>query len=654
MKKFLSILLLIVILSPISLSANSVPYRSFIATNDGAVKPTSPIYLPKGTLPYYFESPSDIYVDEDNVIYVADGNKVIRFTPDGQGLIYENELMEKANGIFVSEQLLYVADPEVEAVFVFDYSGALIDQVLRPDVPSFGSKTKYKPTNVIVSPNQKMYITSEGLTDGIININENGTFLGFYGANDSKESIYSFDMMNSEALGGFFRPTPPSVSDIAVDEAGYIYTSTNGLEDSVRKLNVSSTNVLDGEFETDLDTIEDIWVDQYGNIYTLTAEAEQPSIWVNDPDGNLLFCFTYALSSESSLGVLDTPTAITVDSNQNIYVTDAGLHQVVIYRPSQLANSIFEGSALFNNGELEQANEIWSDFIKYYPDFGLAYESLGQEQYKAKNYEGALDYFEKGSNEELYSNSKNHIRREWLNNNFTILLGLFVLLLVLRYLYKKFLSHKVLAKIDDKPFVTAIRFIKHIVRHPEDGFYQLKYKDQGSVLTSTVIYLVFSFIYIFNPLVRGFLFGHLEGGDINVVYTFVMMVIVFALLLVSHSLVSSIMFGEASFKLLYKSFAYVLIPYIIMMPLIVVFSNVLTLNESFIISFMYFVISVWSFIITFKLISELQNYEMSTTFKNMLLTFFTMMVILCVTITFGFLTFELFRTILDIIVEVIS
>ncbi len=585
MKKILyTIMLLILMYTPIQLSASSVPYESYIKS-EGNIRRSSPVYIPVGTIPYDFENPKDLFYSDDT-LYVADEDKVIRFDIDGNGFVYSNELMENANGIFVLDGILYVADPDASMVLVFDQNGKLINQYEKPVAPFFGEGTKYAPTNIVISPTNKMYITSEGLTDGIIILNMEGDFLGFYGANESASSIYSFNMMNSGQIGNFFRPTPASVSDIAVDTAGYIYTSTTGLDDSIRKLNVSSSDAYDSNFEYYSTQIFDIWVDQYGNAYTLVNDSDIPSVNVNDVAGNYLFGFSEVTTGSSQLGIFQNPTALTVDDNQKIYVADAGNNQVTVFEPSLVAANIFEGSYLYNSGDLEAANEIWSEFIKFYPDFPMAYDSLGQEAYKNKNYDTALSYFENGTSAEYYSDAKSNIRRLFINEHFQLILLLLILLSIVVYVAKKYVLPKLKVPMVVSQVTEFISFANHVARNPEDGFYQMKYKGKDSYINSIILYVVFFIMLILSFGAKGILFGGVDFADImvsNLLITYVIMVI---LILVSQYLVSSIMYGETTMPLLFKSFAYVLVPYIFMSPIIIVLSQVLTLNEEFIIVFL--------------------------------------------------------------------
>ena len=67
-----------------------------------------------------------------------------------------------------------------------------------------------------------MYIAGEGSTNGLIQLNYAGDFLGFYGTNDTNKSWY-------EKLASIFnldlaKTIPVSPQNLAIDEKGSVFT----------------------------------------------------------------------------------------------------------------------------------------------------------------------------------------------------------------------------------------------------------------------------------------------------------------------------------------------------------------------------------------------------------------------------------------------
>jgi hypothetical protein len=83
---------------------------------------------------------------------------------------------------------IYVADPQAAMVFRFSSDGQLIESFGRPTSASFGDTT-YKPMKVAVDNRRNMYILSEGVYNGIIQLSNAGEFLGYFTSNKVRLSF---------------------------------------------------------------------------------------------------------------------------------------------------------------------------------------------------------------------------------------------------------------------------------------------------------------------------------------------------------------------------------------------------------------------------------------------------------------------------------
>jgi hypothetical protein len=89
-------------------------------------------------------------------------------------------------------------------------------------------------------------------------------------------------------------------------------------------------------------------------------------------------------------------------------------------------------------------------------------------------------------------------------------------------------------------------------------------------------------------------------------------------------------------------------PYIFFKPIVIILSHILTYNESFIISFMNFLISAAIALFVIIMIKEIQAYTLKETFRCILLTIFTILIIIAA----GFITFALIKQVLDFIISI--
>lgn len=183
-------------------------------------------------------------------------------------------------------------------------------------------------------------------------------------------------------------------------------------------------------------------------------------------------------------------------------------------------------------------------------------------------------------------------------------------------------------RVMDVKLIRELRFVTYFPRNPADAFYGVKHEGKVSVLSSTILYVMTVIIYIVNKYACGFLFKTVEDGQYEVGMDLVMVIGGIALFLIACNLICSIRDGEGTFKQMYCSLAYALGPYIMLKPINFVLSFVLTYNEAFIISLIDLIAVGLCLMLVVMLVKSLQNYNFRETFVAILLTLFTMLMII--------------------------
>ena len=115
-------------------------------------------------------------------------------------------------------------------------------------------------------------------------------------------------------------------------------------------------------------------------------------------------------------------------------------------------------------------------------------------------------------------------------------------------------------------------------------------------------------------------------------------------------MVSTINDGEGTIKNIFVSVAYSMVPYMIMAPIAIVLSYVLTQNEAFLITLVWYIGILWSAALVILSILNVHNYTFKQTVKNVLLTLFFAIVAL-ILVAILYLVWDKF---IEFIGEVIS
>ncbi|WBL14660.1 YIP1 family protein [Sutcliffiella sp. NC1] len=660
-------LLLIGLFPILSSAASSVPYKTETLSADGNVIETQTAYVPIGIFENDAEivSPEHVFIDDHDYIYIADSGTqlVTKFDEQGNELLKFGEgLLEQPQGVFVShENHVYVADYAAEKVFRFSEDGELLKEYARPDSPLFGKRTTFKPQKISVDLRGNLYIISEGSTNGIIQMNQDGSFLGFYGVNNSRPSILTFlqDLITTESQkASLFMKVPPAPTNIAIDEKGLIYTITSGTDwEVIRKLNIAGANMLPSDL-TDVTNLRDISIGHIGNIYTIGNDGK---IYEYDRFGNLLFIFGGKEDESNRNGLFMQPSSIEVDNLGRLYIADKEKGTIQVFEPTDFTAKLHEGLALYAEGFYVESQDNWTEILNLNSSFGLAHTAMGQAFYKQQLYDEALAEFILAENKAGYSDAYWEIRQRWMQENlskvFVILVGFFILWSAVKFADKKKgvlqPARDAWTKVKSKKLVSELLFILKFIKHPIDSFYYVKRTNTVSVLSATILYFVLFIEYLLTIYWTGFLFSDRNLNDINLFMEMATLFVPIFLFIVANYLVSTITDGEGRFRDIYIGTIYSLVPVILYLVPITIVSNALTINESFVYTFSMQIIIVWSAVILFIMIQEIHNFTFFETVRNILVTIFAMLIIILVFFVIYVLLDQVIEFVLSIIQEVI-
>jgi hypothetical protein len=358
------------------------------------------------------------------------------------------------------------------------------------------------------------------------------------------------------------------------------------------------------------------------------------------------------------LGLFVNPVAIEVDHEGNLYVLDYEKASITVFKQTQYARTVHEAINLYQEGFYVESHTPWNEVLRKNSIFDYANRGISKAYYRLNQYDNTLKYARLGGDRKGYSDAFWELRNDWLRNNIIKILFLLIGLVIIRRLINRFKDKapglrsitKGIRYIKKRKLVKELLFMKYMPKNPMDAFYGIKWDGKVSVLSSTVTYFVFFFIFLMNKYYSGFLFKTVQDGVYDLLTDTLLVFGVIFLSIVCNNLICSIHDGEGSMRNIYCSFAYCLMPYIFFKPLVIILSHVLSLNESFIISFMNFLIFSGMAILVIVMIKEIQAYTFSRTFRCIFLTIFTMLVLLAA----GIVMVALLSQVYDFIVSIIK
>lgn len=646
-KLFVSLLALLLTMGfcaePITALADA-PYKTYTVDGYGSVIETQTAYLPYGTLNKFgdetLNAPTDFTILNDGTMYILDsGNKRVLVT-DTEGNFYGTfgeGILVNPKGIYVAEdRTCYVADRDAKMIWVFDENGTLIQSYDRPTEAMYGETQDFMPVKVVANKSGTIYAICESNTNGIVQISpvDGGTFLGYFGTNATDPSLWRImwrailpDSARAKMLGNI----PATPDNMAIDEKGLIYTVTRGeKEDSLKRLNIAGSNMIEPDAYDEVPAA--VAVGNHDNVYVV---SQQGYIYEYNNDGELLFVFGGSDDGMQRIGLSTKAEAIQVDSNDRIYVLDSDKKQIIIYTPTEFTNHLHEALYLFSKGLYTESKAPLEEVLRMNNLFDYANMAMGKTLYKEENYDASLEYARLAKDYETYSDSFWEIRNTWLKQN---LATVFIICILL------YIASKVIGKLDEKKHILdpvrklwdkfrSKKLIKQMgymfffMKHPIDGCYGIRKENRVSVLSANILLVIGMIEYVINKYFCGFLFKSVRDGEYDVVSDIGFIILVLLLVVGCNYLMCTINDGEGKLKHIYCSLIYSFGPYLIIQPVLFLFSHAVTENEEFFVSFGNLAMLTWVGVLLFLSIKEINNYSVKETIKIILLTAFTILIV---------------------------
>lgn len=624
-----------------TLAASASQATSYTYTLDekGYYTRTQDAYLPDKTITDLgLASPDDLYIDKDNMIYIADSlnRRIVKYDINNGKIAGILEYLEFMNprGVFVTKKGdIYVADPSAKVVFRFDKNFNFLESFAKPDTPSFAD-TAYEPIRIAVDNSGNMYIIGEGVYNGVIQLAPTGEFLGYFTVNQTKLSFTQAiqnAIFTRAQLANLVDRVPTTFSNIFIDNTGIVYSTTMGTNnDGIKKHNTAGGNMFKDDVWS-YASLTDVYVDNQGIIFTSEASGY---IDVYSSSGELIFEFgSYVFDLDVS-GLFTSLPTIAVDKNGHIWAVDGDKGYLQSFKPTDYALMVYNAMGLYEKGLYEESLDKWTEVLKLNQMSVLAHNGVGKAYLRAGLYEEAMEHFKVAGNRDYYSEAFWEVRNTWIQSNLRYFVSIILVLWFINFLIRKFDKERKVRKLKKKigsqmlrlPILGDVLYAFQIPKHPIDRYYDIRVHKNGSVKGATILYAFFFVIYMAYETSKGFIYQYVAVEDMDINAIVIGFFTILILFIICNYLVTSIKDGDGSLKQVYMIPAYGSIPTMISMLIVTVMSYYLTYNESFLLTLIIYIGLIWSVIIIFLGFQTVHDYETKETVSSMIITFVFMMI----------------------------
>jgi tetratricopeptide (TPR) repeat protein len=659
-KPFLLLIASILLFSGTRVRADA-PYTTWAIGPAGYPVMTQDAYTPSAEVDLDVNGPQDLYITPDGTMYIADtGNgRILKLQDFAEVGSYGEGILQGPTGVFVDPKgTIYVADAKKNTIVIMDANGKLIKEFGRPDEPLFGRTREFLPRKIAVDARENLYIISEGSVDGIVLMNTNGDFIGYFGANTATMSlkmILQRMFLTEEQLAQYIKNEAASPSNVAIDQQSLVYTITAGTarNKSIRKFTIAGKNIWPDSYGSL--TFRDIEVGEQGLVLAVDSNGQ---INEYDTNGHALFFFGAKDTGEQRLGTLLNPAAIARDG-ETIHVLDQDKNAIVSYHTTDFARRVHEGVRLYMDGYYAEAKPIFEQVLNYNGSLIMSYQAIADAYYKEGDYVDALPSYRYAEDRAGYSEAfwelRNRVIQATLANALLLFAGVWVAQkAVVRLERRRRWFDPIrdwLARLKKVKLVDDVLFMFRFIRHPADSFYYIKKDLRGSMAFALLLYAWIVLVRVVSLYITAFPFNpYASSAEIRVESEIIKVVLLIGLWNAANYLVSTISDGEGRVRDVIIGTAYSLFPYALIALPVALLSNVLTLNEEFLYTFSLQIMWAWTAIMLFIMVKEIHNYTFSETVKNVLMTLFTMALF----VLSGYILFVLFTQLYDFVSAIVQ
>lgn len=584
--------------------------------------------------------PQDLFIDEENMLYIADtGNKRILKYSIGTGEVVaelKHDGFSSPKGVFVTEEGdIYVADPGARSVFRFSKNFELKEQFGNPNSPLFAD-TNFEPNKVAVDKSGNMYIIGEGVYSGVIQLAHTGEFLGYFTVNKTKltfsQALQQL-IFSREQLENVTDIVPTTFSNVFLDRSGIVYTTTMGTsKDAVKKHDTAGGNMFKETVFSVSDFVSDVYVDSQGIIYSCGTTGY---IDVHSQHGELIFSFGSGVSDMDVAGLYSSLPAIAVDNNGNVWTVDGSKGYLSSFRPTDYAETVYSAMGLYEKGLYEESMTKWNEVLRLNQMSVLAHNGVGKAYFHGGHYEEAMEHFEVAGNRTYYSEAFWEVRNVAIQKVLPYIFGLIVAWIVLSKIAGlldrkeqriKKLKQRFSEWMESVPVLRDFQYAAKVCKSPMNRYYDIRRHRKGSVAGATAIYAVFFLVYMLYQTSKGFIYQYVAVEDMDIGGIVAGFFILLGLFIVCNWLVTSINDGDGTLAQVYMIPAYGCLPLLVVLAAITALSYGMTYNESFLLTIMLLVGIVWSVILIFLGFMTVHDYTAKENVKSILITVIFMMI----------------------------
>ncbi|MBR6525624.1 MAG: YIP1 family protein [Clostridia bacterium] len=180
----------------------------------------------------------------------------------------------------------------------------------------------------------------------------------------------------------------------------------------------------------------------------------------------------------------------------------------------------------------------------------------------------------------------------------------------------------------------SVKYAKHVIFHPFDGFWDLSRENRGSLAAAHTFLALFLMTRVLKLLYTNFQFINAPIQYINIYEQCASLLLPFLVLCLANWSLSTLFDGKGRFLDIYMAMCYALVPYIIIQLPLIFISHMISFDEASYYTVLMSASVVWSLFLVFAGLMQVHDYGPGKTIIFVIATVFGALVILFLVLVF--------------------
>ncbi|MCL2108186.1 MAG: YIP1 family protein [Oscillospiraceae bacterium] len=199
----------------------------------------------------------------------------------------------------------------------------------------------------------------------------------------------------------------------------------------------------------------------------------------------------------------------------------------------------------------------------------------------------------------------------------------------------------------------CLYYFRRVMTNPIDSFYEIRYRDYGSVPIALICVAIFGLTFTINRIFAHFVVNDVNPLTVNGLTEMRVVFLMFFLFCVGNWSITCLMNGEGRLKDIMTVVGYSLVPLIVILIPVTLISHVIAAGEEV---FYYFAIAIgigWSAILVLLGIMTVHNYSLAKTLITLFLTFVSMFILIFIALLMYSLINQLYVFLYSVYTELV-